>query len=837
MPFQVHRRVMALGAGIASMAAVHAAPLNVTVRLPPAPPAGDFRMGAAQRPDGATLGVAATGLLLDGRPWTPAMGEFHFTRYPAGEWRGELLRMKAGGIDIVATYVFWIHHEEVEGEFDWTGARNLREFVRLAGDAGLKVVVRCGPWCHGEVRNGGLPDWALGRKDWSPRTMDAGFLDRVRVLYGQIARQLHGLLWKDGGPVIGIQLDNEYRGPAEYLLALKRIAREAGLDVPLYTRTGWPALRTPMPFGEIVPLYGSYAEGFWDRELTAMPGTYWSKFRFSTKRLDENIASEQLGRREVADPPDEARYPFLTCEIGGGMASSYHRRLLIDPADVEATVLVKVGSGGMLPGYYMHHGGTNPDGRRTTLMEAQNTPGTNYNDLPVKDYDYQSPLGQYGQIRPHYHLLRRLHLFLHDFGAKLAAMPPVLPDEIPQGRDDVTTLRWAVRTDGTSGFVFVSHYERARHLVDKEGVQFSVRLPGRVLEFPAVPVTVPGGSRFFWPFNLDLGHGVTIAWATAQPLCLIDDGGGRTVFFGATAGVLAQFAVAGEASPRVVETGRGPAFRLRGADGAPVQIVVLAEADSLALWKGEWRGRERVFLTRAGLTIDGGEVRLVSPAIADLHVGIFPAPADLAGGEPDGVFARFTPPPPPAETPAVSVVEVQPAGPAREIPLGRASNPVAEQPGDADFARAAVWRIRLPDDLDMTTDPILRIRYAGDVARVTLDGVLLTDDFFHGAAWEIGLRRHAPGILKGDLRLAILPLRQDAVAGPARKIHLADELMPDFGGTAAVAQLKGVEIIPRYSVRLPTGEGRRSNPADVLKIGGLKSDGDAVTKDGHPILP
>ena len=173
-----------------------------------------------------------------------------------------------------------------------------------------------------------------------------------------------------------------------------------------------------------------------------MPGSYWSKFRFSTKRLDENIANEQLGRRDIPDPPDAVRYPFLTCEICGGMVSSYHRRILINPADVETTVLVKLGSGGALPGYYMYHGGTNPDGRRTTLMEAQNTPSTNYNDLPVKDYDYQAPLGQYGQIRPHYHLLRRLHLFLHDFGERLAGMPAVLPDSIPQGREDVSTLRW-----------------------------------------------------------------------------------------------------------------------------------------------------------------------------------------------------------------------------------------------------------------------------------------------------------------------------------------------------------------------------------------------------------
>ena len=128
----------------------------------------------------------------------------------------------------VFTYVFWIHHEEVEGEWNWSGQHNLREFVQIAGSLGLKVVVRCGPWCHGEVRNGGLPEWLLHKDGWKLRSEDTRFLGKVHGLYGQIAQQLDHLLWKDGGPVIGIQVDNEYRGPAEYLLALKKIAREAG---------------------------------------------------------------------------------------------------------------------------------------------------------------------------------------------------------------------------------------------------------------------------------------------------------------------------------------------------------------------------------------------------------------------------------------------------------------------------------------------------------------------------------------------------------------------------------------------------------------------------------
>jgi hypothetical protein len=143
---------------------------------------------------------------------------------------------------------------------------------------------------------------------------------------------------------------------------------------------------------------------------------------------------------------------------------------------------------------------------------------------------------------------------------------------------------------------------------------------------------------------------------------------------------------------------------------------------------------------------------------------------------------------------------LQPAGPAREISLGGADKPVAAEPKDADFAQAAVWRVALPRGLDLSTDPILRIRYTGDVARVRLNGKLITDDFYNGNVWEIGLRRHAPEINQGELRIEILPLRKDAVIGPARKIYLADAQLPDFGPASSLAVLQSLEIVPRYRV-------------------------------------
>ncbi|HEY1848681.1 MAG TPA: beta-galactosidase, partial [Opitutaceae bacterium] len=680
------------------------------------------------------------------------------------------------------------------------GRRSLRRFVEEAASVGLKVVVRCGPWCHGEVRNGGIPDWVVA-KGWPLRSTDERFLGLVRGLYGQIAQQLRGKLWKDGGPVIGIQLDNEFSGPAEYLLALKAIARGAGLDVPVYTRTGWNQTTTPLPFGEILPLYGAYAEGFWSRELTSMPGNFGYAFRFSLLRFDDNIAQEQMGHKGVHDAPDVARYPYLTCEIGGGMMSSYHRRILIDPRDIEATTLVKLGSGSTLPGYYMYQGGVNPEGRRTTLMEAQDTPTTNYNDLPVRNYDFQAPLGAFGEIRPQYDRLRRLHLFLANFGESFARMQPFLPDDRPGERGDTHTLRWAVRSNGGSGYVFVNNYERSLEMPAKPGVQFCLRLPAGPLVFPAQPVDVPADCAFFWPFNMDLG-GVRLSYATAQPLCQEDDGGVRTVFFAETPGVAPRFAIEGEPTARSPKPGPGAAFEVRRPAGGLLRIVVLSYEDSLALWQGEFAGRSRVFITRAGLTLDGGNARLRSGDRSLLTAEIFPAPTLKRASVGTGVFTAFGVPRPAAVDYKATLVPVAAAGPPRNIPLGPISEPEATEPTDADFAAAARWRIVLPPGMDMALDPILRIRYRGDVARITLNGRLLIDDFYNGRPLDLGLRRYMPEIAGGKLELSILPMRRDALSGPAKRIFMADSVAAQFSAEPATAAADSAEIVPVYEARL-----------------------------------
>jgi len=445
----------------------------------------------------------AHSLIVDGKRVVPAMGEVHYSRIPADEWEAEVKKMKEGGVTIIATYVFWNHIEEQEGIFRWDGQRNLRRFIEICQQEGLPVVLRLGPFCHGEVRNGGIPDWVF-TKGCKTRDENPVFLSFVERLYRQIFTQLQGLQWKDGGPVMAAQFDNEYRGHGSYLMALKWIAQKIGFDLPFYTRTGWPELATPVPFGEMLPLYGDYADGFWERSIEETAGNYYKAFNFKAFRSSTAIATEQLGEQKERLNKGDEQYPYFTCELGGGMMTAYHRRPYIYPEDAYSMAVVKLGSGSNLLGYYMYHGGTNPEGL-TYLNETQRTVATNYNDLPVKTYDFQAPLNEFGQKNPQYYLLRKLHLFMQDWGGVLAPMEAGFPCSQDIAKGDDSFLRWSYRAKDGSGFIFINNYERLQNVSAKKNVKLEacgVKLP---------QLTIPAGTICIFPVNIE-----GIKYATAQ---------------------------------------------------------------------------------------------------------------------------------------------------------------------------------------------------------------------------------------------------------------------------------------------------------------------------------
>ncbi|WP_084128367.1 beta-galactosidase [Demequina sp. NBRC 110055] len=731
---------------------------TMTLATPETPRRGHLAQGEpAGTPD--HIEVTSRSVERGGAPTFPITGEIHYSRLPRERWDDTLGHAKAGGLTSIATYVLWQAHEPRPGDFRWDGNLDLRAFVQLAARHDLDVVVRMGPWAHGEARHGGFPDWLL-ELPVTPRTNDPAYLDLVRRLYGEIIDQLDGLSHAQGGPVIAAQMDNELYNQPDHLATLRRIAEQAGLDVPLWTATGWGGAQVP---DTLLPVYSAYVDGFWEDEHTDWPAFAPVHFRYSTVRDDLTVGAdlrEAIDGVRVTDGvalKDDDAVPFATCELGGGMHVAYHRRPLVTERDVAALAHAKIGSGSIWQGYYMYAGGTQRTGAEGTQQESH---ATGYpNDVPTRTYDFHAPLGEHGQVRLHHHLLRRQHLWLHADGAGLAAMTSAV------GGDE--GLRWAVRADATRGYVFATTYQPARQpLPAVADVQFAITLGDDTVTVPITPVDLPAGAHVAWPLNLPLARH-TLRSATAQLLTRLDLDGRELVVLTATDGVPVELVFTGEvevSGPVDVTTAGGHTVATLTAEPSDTTVVetpgtsllILDEAAANTAYVLDVFGRERLILSDQPVTVADSDL-VVHPTEPEAHLAILPAPDGLAaaGGEitrqaADATgWARFTVTSSAGRVPlnAPGPLKASAPAPVRGGPMNRLSAPT-------DFSGAARVDVAVPADAVAGTDrALLCVEWTGDVGRALKGGEVVSDHFWHGRAWDIDVTDGA------DVTLELLPWR------------------------------------------------------------------------------
>ncbi|MDA1361018.1 beta-galactosidase [Glycomyces luteolus] len=717
--------------------------LPVRGHLPYGEPAGT--------PDRIT--VTSRYIERDGRPWIPITGEIHYSRLPRERWNEVLGHARAGGLNSVATYIFWSAHEPEPGRFDWTGNLDLRAFTELAAARGLDVVVRLGPWAHGESRNGGFPDWLLGR-DLKPRSNDPAYLALVRPLYAQIAAQLRGLTHAEGGPVIGGQVDNELYDQPEHLRVLREIAEEAGLRVPIWTATGWGGAQVP---DTLLPVYGAYAEGFWEDEATEWPAFAPLHFRYSEIRDDLSVGAdlrEALDGIAAAATHLDTLRPFATCELGGGMHVAYHRRPLVSGEDVANLALAKIGSGSAWQGYYMYAGGTQRTGPHGTEQESQ---ATGYpNDVPALSYDFHAPIGEHGQIRPHHHYLRRQHLWLREEGHRLAAMAT----QFGGGSADPEEPRWAVRSDGRSGYLFLTTYQPPkRPIAGQPGVQFTIRFADASVTVPSAPIDVPAGHSLVWPLRYALTPALELRSATAQVITRLADEDGEVVVLAATEGI-----------PVEIVLGDGSIVGLPGPPGpdclvqlAGVRLLVLDEASANRLYRLPIAGRDRLVLADAPVHAEAGDL-VVQPETPGVTVAVWPAPdgfsaegADLGPPRDEGLWRTWTLRAHHAGSVPVPVEFRQAAGPA---PAPARGGPMRRLSAPTDYSGAAVVHVDVPD-LEGADRALVRLEWTGDAGRAYVGDRFVSDQFWHGRVWDIEITPHRDAVAEHGVRLELLPWRRE----------------------------------------------------------------------------
>lgn len=720
---------------------------------------------------GESVAVNNQFIEVNGRPWIPVVGEIHFSRYPAEYWDEAIRKMKAGGINVIATYVFWSIHERAEGVFDWSGDRNLRRFLERCAAHDMRAIVRMGPFCHGEVRNGGIPDWIYGRPV-EIRSNDPSYLFYADRLYGEIARQLSGLLFKEGGPVVGVQLENEYQhsaapwewtypgapreltvadrdidvthiqitagGPEnkfadegrDHMATLKRIARAHGIDVPLYTATGWG--NAAIVTDGSIPVTAGYAYPFW-----APPGPS-DFYLFKDIRLKPDYPP-------VSYDPD--RYPSIPAELGAGISLTYGRRTTVPPESLAPLIVRTLGSGANGIGYYMYHGGSNPviDGQFFNEQSG---------GLPRINYDYQAPIGEFGEMRAHHRELKLLHLLLAAWGDRLAPMASLLPaTNAAITPDNVDTLRWAVRTDGRSGFVFLHNFQDHIENHDLTGLRLELRRGAG-----ETPITFPHEGTFtlrrdasgILPFNLDL-DGLTLRTATVQPLTVLRRGNETHHVFMTVEGMYPELVFAGEppfgseehcsATRRdgvtIVTGDAEQSFRFRAGDR---HFLVIPRSLALTLVHAD--ENRLVFADADGFPAPAGlELRTIGRPSIDLRVYPATATAELRTNR--------------------GVLEPQPAAAG-----GLAARRLQFEPTRPPVTMRRVGARRLVvsvSDAALRSDDIwLRVPYIGDRVAAFIGGELVADHFYFGQPWDLGLRKFADRLNGEELVFVFHPLSSTA---------------------------------------------------------------------------
>ncbi|MEJ7831111.1 MAG: beta-galactosidase, partial [Segetibacter sp.] len=497
-------------------------------------------------------------LSLNNKPFIPVTAEFHFSRYPNQYWDEAIKKMKAGGINVIATYVFWNIHEEKEGQFRWDGDRDVRNFIELCASNNIYAMVRIGPFGHGEIRSGGLPDWLLA-KPVMIRSNDAGYLSYVEKLYNAIGKQLQGLYFKNNGPIIGIQIENEYQHSAapwgltypgqpydytadekdlnltkvgvsvsqeknpyanlgnDHMKVLKALATQSGMIVPLYTATGWGnAAIIP---NECIPVTAAYAYPTWTPKKDISPF-----FLYKDMHSQPDYSPVRYNAED---------YPVFPAELGSGIISSYSRRPVVEHKSFDAMINRCLGSGANGLGYYMYHGGTTPRGESNFFSDE---------GVPKTSYDFQAPIGEFGQVREGFHRLKLLHWFLHDFGDILAPMATVLPKNaaeiIPE---NITDLRYAVRVKENSGFLFINNFQDDTTMTDKKNIQVKIKTANGIISIPASGgIDLQSGENAMFPFNFNI-NGTKLLYATAQLLTKSDEAVNNYYVFFRPENVKAEF--------------------------------------------------------------------------------------------------------------------------------------------------------------------------------------------------------------------------------------------------------------------------------------------------------
>ena len=319
-----------------------------------------------------TFTVGKGTFLLNGEPFIVKAAEVHYPRIPRPYWEHRIKMCKALGMNAVCIYIFWNIHEQKEGQFNFTDNNDVAEFCRLAQRNGMYVIVRPGPYVCAEWEMGGLPWWLLKKKDIRLRERDPYFMERVKIFEQKVGEQLAPLTIQNGGPIIMVQVENEYGSYGE--------------DKP-YVSEIRDCLRGI--YGQELALFQcDWSSNF---EKNGLDDLTWTMNFGTGANIDQQF--RRLGQLR----PDA---PKMCSEFWSGWFDKWGARHETRPAKDMVDGMDEMLSKGISFSLYMTHGGTS-----FGHWAGANSPGF---APDVTSYDYDAPINEYGQATPKYYELRTM---------------------------------------------------------------------------------------------------------------------------------------------------------------------------------------------------------------------------------------------------------------------------------------------------------------------------------------------------------------------------------------------------------------------------------------------
>ena len=358
----------------------------------------------------STSGSFQTGdktFLLNGKPFIVKAAEVHYPRIPRPYWEHRIQMCKALGMNAVCIYIFWNIHEQREGEFDFTGNNDVAAFCRLAQKNGLYVIVRPGPYVCAEWEMGGLPWWLLKKKDIRLRERDPYFMERVKIFEEKVGEQLKPLTIQNGGPIIMIQVENEYGSYGEdkpYVSEIRDCLREIYKPTPNPSRAGGESdyrlnqnstdelsklhSRSGGAGGGLLLFQCDWSSNF---EKNGLDDLTWTMNFGTGANIDQQF-------RRLGELRPNA--PKMCSEFWSGWFDKWGARHETRPAKDMVEGMDEMLSKGISFSLYMTHGGTS-----FGHWAGANSPGF---APDVTSYDYDAPINEYGQATPKFWELRKM---------------------------------------------------------------------------------------------------------------------------------------------------------------------------------------------------------------------------------------------------------------------------------------------------------------------------------------------------------------------------------------------------------------------------------------------